>query len=112
MRRACIYVRVSTLDQSPQTQVSELRQFASQRGFDICEGYTYHGVSGTKARRPALNKMLADARRHRFEALLVWSCDRLARNTKHFMKVLNKLNVLGIQFLSQKEAIDTDGPLG
>ncbi len=105
-------MRVSTLDQNPQTQVHELRQFASQRGLQIVQEYTDHGISGTKARRPALDKMLDDACRHRFDVLLVWSCDRLARSTKHLLQVLDELNGFGIQFLSQREAIDTEGPLG
>jgi DNA invertase Pin-like site-specific DNA recombinase len=93
-------------------QLHELRQFASQRGFEIVDEYTDHGISGTKARRPALDRLLQDAHRHRFDVVLVWSCDRLARSTKHFLQVLDELNDLGIQFLSQREAIDTDGPLG
>ena len=112
MKRAGLYIRVSTLDQHPETQLHELRQFASQRGCQIVEEYTDHGVSGTKARRPALDRLLTDANRRRFDVVLVWSCDRLARNTKHFLQVLDELNELGIQFLSQREAIDTDGPLG
>jgi DNA invertase Pin-like site-specific DNA recombinase len=112
MKRAALYVRVSTLDQHPETQLHELRQFASQRGFEIVDEYTDHGISGTKARRPALDRLLKDAHRHRFDVVLVWSCDRLARSTKHFLQVLDELNDLGIQFLSQREAIDTDGPLG
>ena len=105
-------MRVSTVDQHPETQLHELRQFASQRGFEIVEEYTDLGISGTKARRPALDRMLKDAHRHRFDVVLVWSCDRLARSTKHFLQVLDELSDLGIQFLSQREAIDTDGPLG
>jgi DNA invertase Pin-like site-specific DNA recombinase len=112
MKRAALYIRVSTLDQHPETQLHELRQFASQRGFEIVDEYTDHGISGTKARRPALDRLLSDAHRHRFDVVLVWSCDRLARSTKHFLQVLDELNDLGIQFLSQREAIDTDGPLG
>jgi DNA invertase Pin-like site-specific DNA recombinase len=112
MKRASLYVRVSTLDQHPETQLHELRQFASQRGFEIVDEYTDHGISGTKARRPALDRLLKDAHRHRFDVVLVWSCDRLARSTKHFLQVLDELNDLGIQFLSQRESIDTDGPLG
>jgi DNA invertase Pin-like site-specific DNA recombinase len=107
-----LYLRVSTLDQHPETQGIELRQFAQQRGYDIVEEYVDHGVSGTKVRRPALDKLLRDAHRHRFDAVLVWSCDRLARSTKHFLQVLDELNELGIQFHSQREAIDTEGPLG
>ncbi len=105
-------MRVSTVDQHPETQLLELRQFASQRGFEIVEEYTDLGISGTKARRPALDRMLKDAHRHRFDVALVWSCDRPARSTKHFLQVLDELNDLVIQFLSQREAIDTDGPLG
>jgi DNA invertase Pin-like site-specific DNA recombinase len=112
MKRAALYLRVSTLDQHPETQAIELRQFAQQRGYEIVEEYVDHGVSGTKVRRPALDKLLKDAHRHRFDAVLVWSCDRLARSTKHFLQVLDELNELEIQFHSQREAIDTDGALG
>lgn len=112
MKRAALYMRVSTVDQHPETQLHELRQFAGRRGFEIVEEYTDLGISGTKARRPALDRMLKDSHRHHFDVVLVWSCDRLARSTKHFLQVLDELNDLGIQFLSQREAIDTDGPLG
>ena len=112
MKRAALYMRVSTVDQHPENQLNELRQFASQRGFQIVEEYTDHGVTGTKARRPALDKLLKDAHRRRFDVVVVWACDRLARSTKHFLQVLDELNELGVQFLSQREAIDTDGPLG
>ena len=112
MKRAALYCRVSTVDQHPETQLLDLRLFAAQRGLQIVETYTDHGVSGTKARRPALDKMMEDARRHRFDALIVWSCDRLARSTKHLLQVLDELNGFGIQFVSQREAIDTDGALG
>jgi DNA invertase Pin-like site-specific DNA recombinase len=105
-------MRVSTVDQHPENQLNELRHFASQRGFQIAEEYTDHGVSGTKSRRPALDKMLNDAHKRRFDVVVVWACDRLARSTKHFLQVLDELNELGVQFLSQREAIDTEGPLG
>jgi len=107
-----MYTRVSTVDQHPETQVIELRQFAKLRGYEIVQEYTDHGISGTKIRRPALDQLLKDAHRHRFDAVLVWSSDRLARSTKHFLQVLDELNELGIQFISQREAIDTEGPLG
>lgn len=79
MKRAALYLRVSTLDQYPETQGIELHQFARQRGYEIVEQYVDHGVSGTKVRRPALDRLLKDAHRRRFEAVLVWSCDRLAK---------------------------------
>lgn len=112
MIRAALYMRVSTLDQNPETQGLELRAFAKQRGYEIVREYVDHGVSGTKARRPALDKMLSEAPRHPFDVVLVWACDRMARSTKHFLDVLDELNGLGIRFISQREAIDTDGPLG
>jgi DNA invertase Pin-like site-specific DNA recombinase len=112
VKRAALYQRVSTLDQNPETQGIELRQFARQRGYEIAEEYVDRGFSGTKVRRPALDRLLKDAHRRRFDAVLVWSCDRLARSTRHFLQVLDELNELGIQFHSQREAIDTEGPLG
>jgi DNA invertase Pin-like site-specific DNA recombinase len=112
LKRAALYLRVSTVDQNPETQGIELRHFAKQRGYEIVQEYVDHGVSGTKVRRPALDQLLKDANRRKFDAVLVWSSDRLARSTKHFLQALDELNELGIQFLSQREAIDTDGPLG
>jgi DNA invertase Pin-like site-specific DNA recombinase len=112
MKRAALYLRVSTVDQNPETQALDLRKFATQRGLQIVETYLDHGISGTKARRPALDRMLEDARRRKFDVLVVWSCDRLARSTKHLLQVLDELNGYGVQFLSQREAIDTEGPLG
>lgn len=111
MKRAALYVRVSTVDQHPETQLGELRQFAANR-FQIVGEYTDHGYSGVRARRPELDRMMDDARRHKFDVLLVWSCDRLARSTKHLLQTIDELNGMGIQFLSQREAIDTEGPLG
>jgi DNA invertase Pin-like site-specific DNA recombinase len=112
LKRAALYLRVSTLDQHPESQALELRGFARQRGYEIVQEYVDHGVSGIKVRRPALDCLLKDAHRHKFDAVLVWSCDRLARSTKHFLQVLDELSELDIQFLSQREAIDTEGPLG
>ena len=112
MKRAVIYSRVSTLDQNPQMQLLDLQQLASQRGFEIIDTYVDHGYSGVRVKRPALDRMLADARRGRFEVLLVWSCDRVARSTRHLLDVLDELNQLNIQFVSFREALDTSGPLG
>ena len=112
MKRAALYMRVSTVDQHPENQLNELRDFAALRGFKVAEEYTDHGISGAKARRPALDRMLKDAHRRKFDVVVVWACDRLARSTKHFLQVLDELNEVGVQFLSQREAIDTDGPLG
>ena len=112
MKRAALYVRVSTVDQHPETQLHDLRQFAAQRGLQIVQEYVDHGFCGARVRRPQLDLMMEDARRHKFDVLMVWACDRLARSTKHLLQTLDELNGFGIQFLSQREAIDTEGPLG
>jgi DNA invertase Pin-like site-specific DNA recombinase len=111
MQRAALYLRVSTLDQHPETQLYDLRQMAAQRGFKIVEEYT-DTISGAKARRPGLDALMRDARRGRFDVLLVWASDRIARSVKHFLEVLDELNRLHIEFISFREQIDTGGPLG
>jgi DNA invertase Pin-like site-specific DNA recombinase len=112
MIKAAIYCRVSTLDQHPETQLLDLQQLASQRGIAVVKVYTDHGVSGTKPRRPGLDEMLRDARRHQFDLVLVWAADRLARSVKHFVDILAELDHLKIGFVSYREQIDTSGPLG
>ena len=112
MKRVALYCRTSTVDQHPETQLLDLRQFATQRGLQIVQEYVDHGFCGARARRPQLDRMMEDARRHKFDVLMVWACDRLARSTKHLLQTLDELNGFGIQFLSQREAIDTEGPLG
>ena len=111
MKRAALYMRVSTVDQHPETQLLDLRQLAAQRGFEIVAEYTDR-ISGVKARRPGLDQMMREARRGRFDVLLVWACDRIARSTRHFLEVLDELNRLNIEFVSFREQIDTGGPLG
>lgn len=114
MKRAAFYVRVSTVDQHPETQLRELREYAQRRGLIVAQEHEYvdHGFGGAKARRPALDRMLEDARRRRFEVLIVWSCDRLARSTKHFLQVIDELDTCEVQFVSLREAFDTSGALG
>ena len=111
MTRAALYMRVSTLDQHPETQLLDLRQMAAQRGLDIVHEYT-DKISGTKAKRPGLDAMMADARRGRFDVVLVWASDRIARSVKHFLDVLDELSRLQIEYISFRENIDTGGPLG
>ena len=111
MKRAALYLRVSTVDQHPETQLHDLRQMAVQRGYEIVQEYTDR-ISGMKARRPGLDQMMADARRGRFDAVLVWACDRIARSTRHFLEVLDDLNRLEVEFVSFREQIDTGGSLG
>ena len=111
MKRASLYMRVSSLDQHPETQLHDLRQLAAQRGFEVVQEYTDR-ISGAKARRPGLDQMMADARRGRFDVVLVWASDRIARSVKHFLDVLDELNRLGVEYVSFREQIDTGGPLG
>ena len=111
MKRAGLYMRVSTVDQRPETQLHDLRQMAAQRGYEIVQEYTDR-ISGTKAKRPGLDQMLADARRGRFDIVLVWSSDRVARSVRHFLEVLDELNRIGVEYVSFRENIDTGGPLG
>jgi DNA invertase Pin-like site-specific DNA recombinase len=111
MKRAVLYTRVSTLDQNPETQALDLRRLAEQRGFEIVHEYT-DKISGAKAKRPALDQMLAAAHRREFDVVLVWAGDRLARSVRHFLEVLDTLNHLGIEFVSFRENLDTGGPLG
>jgi DNA invertase Pin-like site-specific DNA recombinase len=110
-KRAVLYARVSTGDQHPETQLLDLRQMAKQRGYEIGQEYV-DTISGSKAKRPSLDRLLADARRHRFDVVLVAAFDRMARSTPHFLELLDELNHLGIEFVSFRENIDTGGPLG
>lgn len=112
MKRAALYARVSTAEQTTDNQLLDLRQMMQQRGYEVVEEYVDHGISGAKARRPSLDKMMADARRGQFDIVVVWAADRLARSVKHFVEVLSELDHLGVAFLSYREQIDTAGPLG
>ncbi len=111
VKKAAIYTRVSTADQHPETQLYDLREMAKQRGCEIVHEYS-DTISGAKSKRPGLDQLMADVRRHRFNVVLVAAFDRVARSVRHFLEVLDELNHLGIEFVSQRESIDTGGPLG
>jgi DNA invertase Pin-like site-specific DNA recombinase len=110
-KRAALYSRISTGDQHLETQLLDLREMAKQRGLEIVREYT-DVISGAKSKRPGLDSLMSDARRHRFDVLLVAAFDRIARNVRHFLEVLDELSHLNIQFISLRENIDTGGPLG
>jgi DNA invertase Pin-like site-specific DNA recombinase len=110
-KRAAIYTRVSCGDQHPETQLYDLRELAKQRRFEVVREYS-DIISGAKSKRPGLDQLLADARRHRFDVVLVAAFDRVARNVRHFLEVLDELNHLNVEFVSLRENIDTGGPLG
>ena len=109
--RAAIYARVSTLDQEPENQLQELRGYIAARGWSAAE-YVDHGVSGAKDRRPALDQLLVDAKKRKFDVVLCWRLDRLGRNLRHLVLTLEEFQVLGIAFVSLAEGIDATTPAG
>ena len=109
--KAALYARVSTLDQEPENQLAELRRYAAARGWQAAE-YVDHGVSGSRARRPALDGLLLDARRRRFGVVVCWRLDRLGRNLRHLVTLLDELQALGVSFVSLGEGIDCTTPAG
>src|ERR1035437_3420492 len=111
MKRAVLYTRVSSVDQHPETQLCDLRPLAAARGYGIVGEYT-DTISGSKAKRQGPDQLMADARRGRFDVVLVWAFDRVARSVKHFLEILDDVNRLNVEFVSCRENIDTGGPLG
>ncbi len=107
-----VYVRVSTVDQSVEMQLLALREYCKARGFEIYKEYTDQGVSGAKDSRPALNQLMDDARKRKFDAILVYRFDRFARSSKHLITALEEFKNLGVDFISYQENIDTSSPLG
>jgi DNA invertase Pin-like site-specific DNA recombinase len=110
--RVAIYARVSTKDQSCDLQVRDLKTYCRARKLAVFREYIDSGESGAKDSRPKLNELMADARKRRFDAILVWRFDRFARSTKHLLLALEEFRSLGIQFISYQENIDTTSPLG
>jgi len=108
---AAIYARVSTFDQEPENQLAELRRYITARGWTAAE-YVDKGVSGTKDKRPALDQLVRDAKRRRFDVLVCWRLDRLGRNLKHLIMLLDDLQALGVAFVTLGEGIDTTTPAG
>jgi len=110
--RVAIYARVSTTDQSTDSQLLDLRRYIADRGWHIFKEYTDNGVSGTKDNRPALNELMDDAKKRRFDVILVWRFDRFARSTRHLINALEEFKNLRVDFVSYQENIDTSSPLG
>jgi DNA invertase Pin-like site-specific DNA recombinase len=108
---AAICARVSTLDQHIENQLLELRRYAEARGWTATE-FVDQGVSGAKDRRPALDEMLKAARRRKFDVLVCWRLDRLGRNLRHLILLLDELQSLGIDFVTLGEGLDTSTPAG
>src|SRR5689334_7595881 len=106
-----MYARVSTFDQEPENQLTELRRYVGARGWEARE-FVDHGVSGANERRPALDEVVRDAKRRRFDVVVVWRLDRLGRNLKHLITLIDELQSLGIAFVSLGEGIDATTPAG
>ena len=112
MTKIAIYARVSTSEQSTDSQLLDLRRYTRERGWTIFREYTDNGVSGSVDSRPALNELMNDAKKRRFDAVLCWRFDRFARSTKHLILALEEFRNLGVDFVSYQENIDTSSPLG
>ena len=112
--RAAIYARVSTSNngQDPSMQTRELREYCERRGWKITSEYVDQGISGAQENRPALNRLMADAHRRRFDAVIVWRFDRFARSISHLLRALENFKALGVEFVSLSEQVDTSTPTG
>ncbi len=112
--RAAIYARVSTASngQDPRVQTRELQEYCQRRGWAVAGEYVDVGISGTKEKRPELDRLLSDAHRRRFDAVVVWRFDRFARSVSHLLRALETFQALGIEFVSLSEQLDTSTPTG
>jgi DNA invertase Pin-like site-specific DNA recombinase len=112
--RAAIYARVSTVahGQSPEMQLCEVREYCDRRGWQVAGEYVDSGISGAKDSRPELNRLMAEAHRRRFDAVVVWKFDRFARSVSHLLRALETFKALGIEFVSLSEQVDTSTPTG
>jgi DNA invertase Pin-like site-specific DNA recombinase len=114
MKRAVLYLRVSTLDQTTANQERELREVASRIGCEITKVYKDHGISGAKGRdkRPAFDALCRDATQRRFDLVMAWSVDRLGRSLQDLLGLLSDLHSLGIDLFLYQQGLDTTTPSG
>jgi len=112
--KAVIYARVSTIGhgQSPEMQLSELREQCVRRGWQIVGEYVDSGISGAKDRRPELDRLMQDAHKRKFDVVTVWKFDRFARSVSHLLRALDTFRILGVEFVSLSECLDTATPAG
>ena len=110
--RTAIYSRVSTVLQKPDLQIAELHSYSKRAGLKIITEYSDLAVSGRKEGRPQLNKLMKAARNLEFDCILVWKFDRFARSVSHLLKALEEFHHLNIRFISVKDQIDTESPMG
>src|SRR2546423_11475889 len=114
MRRAVLYLRVSTLDQTTANQERELREIAGRMGCEIVRVYKDHGISGTRGRdkRPAFDALCRDAAKRQFDVVMAWSVDRLGRSLQDLVGFLSELHALRIDLFLQQQGVDTTTPGG
>jgi DNA invertase Pin-like site-specific DNA recombinase len=112
VKRAAIYVRVSTDRQTVENQVRELRQIAERRGWEVVEEYRDAGISGAKGRenRPGLDQMLKDASKRRFDVVMAWAIDRLGRSLIDLLGTIQTLEACGVDLYLDQQSIDTTTP--
>src|SRR2546425_4686125 len=111
--KVAIYARVSTTNgQDPELQLRELREYCQRRGWEVAGEYVDVGISGAREQRQQLNRLMADAHRRRFDAVVVWKFDRFARSVSHLLRALETFRALGIEFVSLSEQVDTSTPMG
>ncbi len=110
-KRVALYARVSTYEQHAENQIEVLRQVAQQRNLEIVGEYTDH-ISGAKARRPQLDKLLSDARHGRCDVVMVTAFDRLGRSVVHLLHTIDELKDAGVEFVSLRENVDTQSATG
>jgi DNA invertase Pin-like site-specific DNA recombinase len=111
--RVALYARVSTLhNQNPEMQLAELREYGAHRGWQIVGEYVDEGVSGSRERRPQLDRLMADAHRRKFDLIAVWKIDRFGRSLKHLVNALADLDAYGVAFFSLRDNLDLSTPSG
>jgi DNA invertase Pin-like site-specific DNA recombinase len=110
--RAALYARVSTTDQTCENQLIELRRYVQARGWTAAAEYIDHGISGSKDRRPALDRLMADAKRRKVDVVVCWKLDRFGRSLAHLVNAIQTLTDVGVGFTSIGEGIDTQSATG
>src|ERR1035441_5425368 len=113
-KRVALYARVSTLNhgQDPEVQLRELRAYCERRGFEIVDEYVDTGISGSRERRPALDKLITACRKRLVDGVVVYRYDRFARSLRQLVNALEEFRSLGIDFISIHEGVDTSTPNG
>ena len=114
MKRAVLYLRVSTIDQTTANQERELREVARRIGCEIVRVYKDHGISGAKGRdgRPEFDRLLRDAAQRKFDMVMAWSVDRLGRSLQDLVSFLSELHALHIDLFLHQQGLDTTTPGG